>query len=103
IGYAEIAEHDPLPALIINCTPLGMSPNTESCPWPDEVPFPDGAVIYDLVYNPPVTRLMARAQEAGLQTIGGIGMLVRQGAASFEQWTGMNAPLDVMMKAARVD
>jgi shikimate dehydrogenase len=77
--------------LIINCTSAGMSPNTDMTPWPEGVPFPSGAVLYDLVYKPSQTRLLQQAQQAGLRAIGGIGMLAEQGAAAFERWTGIPA------------
>ncbi len=100
IGYealSRVAEA----GLVVNCTPIGMAPHVEASPWPEGVPFPKGAAVYDLIYNPPVTRLMAQAREAGAPAIGGLGMLVRQGALSFEQWTGVAPPLDVMERAAR--
>jgi shikimate dehydrogenase len=77
--------------LIVNCTSAGMSPNAESTPWPDEVAFPAGAILYDLVYKPRQTRLMHQAQAANLKVIGGIGMLTEQGAAAFERWTAIPA------------
>jgi shikimate dehydrogenase len=58
-------------------------------------------VLYDLVYNPPVTRLMQQAQAAGARAFGGLGMLVQQGARSFEIWTGQRPPLEIMLEAAQ--
>jgi hypothetical protein len=55
-----------------------------------------GQVVYDLVYNPPQTVLLRQAAEAGAQAIGGLGMLVWQGALAFERWTGRPAPVHVM-------
>jgi shikimate dehydrogenase len=75
--------------LVVNCTPVGMYPQVEACPWPPHLPLPSQAVVYDLVYNPRRTRLLERAEQAGLQAIGGIGMLLRQAALSFTQWTGV--------------
>ena len=100
IGYEALSRFVEV-GLVINCTPVGMAPHVEASPWPDGVPFPKGAAIYDLIYNPPVTRLMAQAREAGAHAVGGLGMLVRQGALSFEQWTGVAPPLDVMERAAQ--
>lgn len=77
--------------LIVNCTSAGMWPHEDGSPWPDDVPFPGGAVLYDLVYKPRVTKLMQQAEAAGARAIGGIGMLAEQGAAAFEQWTGIPA------------
>jgi shikimate dehydrogenase len=99
IGYDDLAEI--APDLIVNCTPVGMSPRVDASPWPDGVPFPPGAVLYDLVYNPPATRLMATARASGAHAVNGLGMLVWQGALAFEQWTGITPPVDVMEYAAR--
>jgi shikimate dehydrogenase len=79
------------PDLIVNCTSAGMEPNEHSTPWPETLAFPADAVLYDLVYKPRVTRLMQQAQAAGARAIGGIGMLVEQGAAAFSLWTGLPA------------
>ena len=86
--------------LIVNCTSLGMTPNVDTSPWPEELPFRSGQIVYDLVYNPADTRLLRQAADAGAQAIGGLGMLVWQGAFAFERWTGMPAPVDVMRVAA---
>jgi shikimate dehydrogenase len=88
-------------SLVVNCTSVGMWPNVDACPWPDDVPFPAGAVVYDMVYRPERTQLMAKAEAYGGRAIGGLGMLVRQGAASFKLWTGVDAPVDVMFEAAK--
>jgi shikimate dehydrogenase len=86
--------------LIVNCTSVGMWPNVDECPWPENVPFPEGAIVYDMVYRPERTRLMDKAEANGGRAIGGLGMLVRQGAAAFEVWTGVKAPVEVMFEAA---
>lgn len=85
--------------LIINATPVGMHPHPENSPWQENLPMPDNAVIYDMIYRPSKTRLMQTAEDQGLRTIGGLGMLVRQGAKSFEIWTERDAPIDVMFEA----
>jgi shikimate dehydrogenase len=85
--------------LIVNCTPVGMSPNTEVSPWPGEVPFPRQAGVYDLVYNPRETALSRAAREAGLPARTGLGMLVEQAAIAFELWTGWTADRDAMYAA----
>ncbi|MCB0045743.1 MAG: shikimate dehydrogenase [Caldilineaceae bacterium] len=86
--------------LVINCTSLGMTPNVTSMPWSADIPFRAGQVVYDLVYNPAETRLLRKASEDGAQAVGGLGMLVMQGALAFARWTGRPAPGDVMRKAA---
>jgi len=100
-GYGDLARLAPGADLVVNCTPTGMSPDVAASPWPEDVPFPGGAALVDLIYNPPVTRLMADAQAAGARTVGGLGMLVRQGALAFERWTGIAPPLAIMLEAAR--
>ena len=67
------------PALVVNCTSLGMWPNVDSCPWPAQLPFPAGATACDLVYRPRRTRFMELVEAGGGRAIGGLGMLVRQG------------------------
>jgi shikimate dehydrogenase len=85
--------------LIINCTPLGMTPDSGRSVWPDALPLPDGATVYDLVYNPLNTRLMGQAEAAGCQASNGLGMLVQQGALAFELWTGKKPDVAVMEAA----
>lgn len=75
--------------LVVNCTPLGMSPRPNETPWPEDLPWPPEAVAYDLVYNPPRTRFLTQAEANGLRAIGGLGMLLRQAAGSFTLWTGL--------------
>lgn len=85
--------------LVVNATPIGMAPHPEGSPWPAEVPYPRGAVAYDLVYNPLTTRFLAEASRAGLGIARGVGMFVEQGALAFERWTGLRAPRMVMRSA----
>ena len=90
----------PAADLIVNCTSLGMTPHSDTTPWPQDAPLRPGQVVYDLVYNPPQTVLLRQAAESGAQAIGGLGMLVWQGALAFERWTGCQAPVEVMRRAA---
>ena len=87
--------------LIVNCTSIGMThgPGENQTPLPGE-DLPATALVYDLVYNPLETRLLREAAEAGASTLGGIQMLVYQGAASFEMWLERPAPVPVMLEAA---
>ena len=89
-------------ALILNTTPLGMTPNVYASPWLHGVPFPPGAFVYDLVYNPAETLLVRQARASGLRAATGLGMLVEQGALAFKQWTGKIAPRPVMRQAAEI-
>ena len=74
-------------SLIVNTTPVGMSPHTDASPWPQEIPYPDKAAFYDLVYNPRKTLLVSSALAAGHPAYSGLGMLVEQAALAFERWT----------------
>ena len=82
--------------LVVNATPVGMTPDAGSCPWPAGLPLPGGAAVYDLVYNPPETQLLHLARCAGLAACNGAGMLVEQAALSFKSWTGYPAPRERM-------
>lgn len=85
--------------LLINATSLGMWPHLETSPWPDGLPVPGQLTVCDLVYNPRETSLLARARAAGAGTVSGLGMLIHQGAAAFEMWTGRSAPVGTMRTA----
>jgi len=85
--------------LVINTTSVGMWPDTEHTPWPDEVPIPKQATFCDLVYNPLETMFLTRARAAGVRTVDGLGMLIHQGAYAFEMWTGQQPPIEVMRQA----
>jgi len=88
--------------LIVHCTPIGMkhSPQEGQSPLNLEV-IPENVLVYDLVYNPWPTPLLHLAQKAGANILGGLPMLVYQGAASFKLWTGKEAPVDIMFNKAR--
>jgi shikimate dehydrogenase len=90
-----------LPAfsLIVNTTPIGMTPNIDKSPWPDNSPFPPHAVIYDLVYNPRETKFVKDACLQGRSATTGLGMLIEQAALAFEIWTGHKPQRDVLFKA----
>ncbi len=88
-------------SLIVNCTSVGMWPHVDESPWIEGVPFPKGVTVYDMVYRPERTRLIEQAEANGCRAIGGLGMLVRQGASAFTIWTKREAPVEVMFSAAR--
>ncbi len=85
--------------LIVNTTPLGMTPNVQSSVWPDDCPFSPNAVVYDLVYNPAETKLMRQARAAGVRAENGLGMLIYQGVEAFRLWTGVMPDPAVMRTA----
>ena len=84
--------------LLVNTTPIGMTPNIDQSPWPEDLPFPN-AVIYDLVYNPRVTKLVKEARAHGLSATTGQDMLVEQAALAFEIWTGHNPPRNILIES----
>jgi shikimate dehydrogenase len=81
--------------LLVNTTPIGMTPNIDQSPCPENLPIP-AAVIYDLVYNPHETKLVRDARAQGLQATTGLGMLIEQAALAFEIWTGHNPPRGIL-------
>jgi len=82
--------------VIVNATPVGAKGDD---PLPDHRWRPE-QVALDLLYLPPITPFMERARAAGAESWGGLGMLVRQAAASFRIWTGQDPPLGAMSAAA---
>jgi len=84
--------------ILVNTTPIGMRPRDDESPLPDG-PF-TGSLVYDLVYNPPETRLLRDAQAAGCRTIGGLEMLIAQAQRQFEWWTGLRVSSRLMRQAA---
>ncbi len=87
--------------LLVNCTPMGMKHSATEGQSPLKAEqIPGGALVYDVVYNPVETALLKEAAKAGARVLGGLSMLVYQGAASFELWTGKTAPVDIMMQVA---
>ncbi len=85
--------------ILINSTSVGMYPNEEETLVESDI-MHNNLVVMDIVYNPIKTRLLEEAEKAGAKTIPGLGMLVHQGAASFEIWTGQDAPVKAMWEAA---
>jgi shikimate dehydrogenase len=103
-GWDELAQAVGVNSpLIVNTTPLGMTPHTDQSPWPDDLPLPPDAFVYDLVYNPRETKLMRQVLAAGGRAANGLGMLVQQGALAFELWTGKRPDLQLMRKSIPPD
>ena len=88
--------------LIVNTTSMGMRHGAAEGETPLKAStIQPQTLVYDLVYNPAETPLLVEAKAAWAKTLGGLPMLVYQGAASFELWTGRPAPIEVMLEAAR--
>ena len=85
--------------VLINATPVGMEPNSAEIPL-DPAFLDRYGVVMDIVYRPLETRLLQEARGRGCQVIDGLRMLIHQGAAQFELWTGRPAPREVMARAA---
>ena len=100
---AEAVQDLPPADLLVQCTSIGLADT--SSPFKDlplTVDSLDGyACVVDLVYRAGGTELLREAQRCGSRVIDGIEILVRQGALSFERWTGRPAPMGVMRDAAR--
>lgn len=91
-------------SLLVNASPAGMFPHTEETPVSRSLlgMLPEGAHVYDLVYNPMQTLLLKTAQELGtLQTHSGVDMLVYQGAVAFERWTGKSPDVALMRQVVQ--
>ena len=83
--------------IIIHCTPTGMHPNTDASLISPEL-FRPGQVVFDIVYTPFETKLLAGARSKGLKVIPGVEMFINQAALQFEQFTGIDAPVELMRR-----
>ena len=107
LGGVEVLEPHSLDARVrgadalINTTSVGMARGGHD---PDTSPLPGGlpyrGFVCDIVYRPQRTRLLRDAEAAGLRTQNGLPMLIYQGAEAFRLWTGQDAPVEVMRRAA---
>ncbi len=83
--------------ILINTTPVGMTPNEDHAPL-SGTGLKQGMTVMDIVYNPLETGLLKMARAAGCRIVDGATMFVYQGACQFELWTGVRAPLTVMRR-----
>jgi len=86
--------------LVINCTSIGMHPDTDATPLPQKC-IKKNMVVFDMVYNPAETLLLKEAKQAGAKTICGIEMFVNQALAQFRLFTGQEANAKLVRKIAR--
>lgn len=101
VGEPEVIEDADV---VINATPVGMSGTPDAMRTPFDVArLQHEAIVSDIVYNPLDTPLLLAARRRGLRTVDGLAMLAGQAAAQFTTWTGLPAPLDVMIAAASPD
>ncbi len=88
-------------AVVVNCTSIGFDKLEGETPIPKELLRPD-LFVYDIVYSPLETRLMREAREIGAtKVVGGLEMIVGQGAEFFEKATGKKAPYELMLETGR--
>lgn len=87
--------------LVVNTTPVGMSPHVEQSPVDAAAMqgLKENAIAYDLIYTPSPTQFLRQAKQQGAITIDGLEMLVQQGAAAWELWLGQTPPVDVMRQS----
>jgi 3-dehydroquinate dehydratase / shikimate dehydrogenase len=88
--------------ILINCSPVGMSPNINETPFLAR-DFKAGMVVFDSVYNPLETKFLREAKAAGCTVINGIELFINQAAGQFELWTGQTAPIEIMRRAILYD
>ena len=105
--WSELNALLPQVRLVVNTTPIGMYPKVGESPLGEKAAgcaaialLPFDAIVYDLIYSPRPTKLLAFAQRQGLHIIDGLEMLIQQGAVGFELWTGDAPSIDVMRQAA---
>ena len=94
----RLGEH--LYEIYINCTPVGMSPNTAACPVPEDIPWNSQTVVFDTVYNPHETQMLQLARSKGAVVVHGVEMLIQQALLQFTGFTGQPAPESAMRQAA---
>jgi shikimate dehydrogenase len=99
--WDQLSDLIPHADLIVNTTPIGMSPNFDDSPITEHQAdrIQENAIAYDLIYVPNPTRFLKQAQQRGAKTIDGLEMLVQQGAAALEIWTKQSVPVDVMRRS----
>lgn len=94
LGEGRINDCD----ILVNTTPVGMTPHDSLSPLPAAVLKPS-MIVMDAIYNPRETRLLKEARRIGCRTIDGVDMFVAQGAMQCEWWTGQPAPVALMTSA----
>lgn len=99
--WEQISDLLPHADLIVNTTPIGMSPHADQSPITDVQAdqIRVGAIAYDLIYVPNPTRFLQQTQQRGASAIDGLEMLVQQGAAALEIWTQQAVPVEVMQRS----
>lgn len=87
--------------ILINTTPIGMYPNVDEMPPVSLELLPEGALVYDVIYNPAKTKFLEKAEELGFPTLNGLTMLLLQGKEAFRLFTGENPDVDIMRRVIK--
>ena len=95
----EACDHVHFSEVIINTTSLGLR-SKDALPVKKSI-LKKNQYVFDMIYNPPITKLLANAKEKGCKTANGLDMLVYQGAEAFKIWTGKKPDPAIMRKAAK--
>ena len=85
-------------AILTNGTSVGMAPHEDTCPVPEDLTFPNGLIVSDIIYNPRETKLLTMAKAQGNPFFNGSYMLLYQGAEAFRLWTGKEMPVEKIKK-----
>jgi len=86
---------------LCNATSAGFGSGNTGCPIPDASFLHSELLVTDVIYNPETTPLLTMAEGAGCRTLNGLGMLLHQGAAAFQIWTGKEMPVDLVRQVLR--
>jgi 3-dehydroquinate dehydratase/shikimate dehydrogenase len=86
--------------ILINTTPIGMFPEVDRTPVPENV-LKEGMIVFDAVYNPIETKLLRDARERGCRTVNGLTMFINQAAEQFRLWTNIDPPIKLMSNVAK--
>ena len=87
--------------ILSNATSVGLFPHTEQKPNINYDSVKSYMIVTDVIFNDPNSIFIKEAQRRGAETINGLGMLVNQGALNFTMWTGVEAPVDIMMETLK--
>ncbi|MBN2092386.1 shikimate dehydrogenase [candidate division KSB1 bacterium] len=89
-------------SLLVNTTPLGMYPHLNASPIDGKIKIPDSLIVYDLIYNPMRTKLLNQAEKTGATVMNGLDMLIYQGIAALEIWTGLKIDISSYFEEIKI-
>ena len=104
----DLADLDKLKAemddsyIFVNATGVGMKPLEGQSVVPDKSYFRPELIVIDVPYSPLETKMRSMAKEVGCKTMNGLGMMLFQGSAAFELWTGEPMPIEHMKEILHI-